>query len=311
MHMQNAEPARSPLDLPIESAGSPSAEPAAGTSPEGLAPPDALEAEGTDRADPKTFPDRRCLAKTVCALKDRMRWRKPAWSAETCDTIAKAVLSSAKRHRLHPALLLAVMINESSLDENGLLISNKDGREARDSGLMGIRCVVDEKQRCTNVPVRGRTWKSVMDPVTNIEIGAAQLARWRDGGAIERVVTRVRDRQGRVQEIRKTVPCRHKNHAYWAHYNHGPVYITKGYARHYPHRVAVLYHSIARTFALDAPELRQMPITMNDPGKRPRTVDRPMEARYRELCSLIDANRGRCGDVLSLSSTAPASSRAH
>ena len=52
-----------------------------------------------------------------------------------------------------------------------------------------------------------------------------------------------------MQELRhkvtKDVPCTHANHAFWAHYNHGPRYIDHGPARHYPHRVAVIDHALA------------------------------------------------------------------
>ena len=66
-----------------------------------------------------------------------------------------------------------------------------------------------------------------MDPVTNIELGARELAYWRDGGGVTSKTIAAR-RQGHLQHVTKNVPCHHKTHAWWAHYNHGPRYIEKG-----------------------------------------------------------------------------------
>jgi hypothetical protein len=85
----------------------------------------------------------------------------------------------------------------------------------------------------------------------------------------------------------RQIPCTHRTHAYWAHYNHGPHYIDRGPARHYPHRVAVLYYALARAMNIDTSSLTSMRLTITDPGKRPRTADRPVEARYQKLCQAI------------------------
>lgn len=241
-----------------------------------------------------------CLGATICQIKQKMFSGKRNWTPEYCEKIATGVLASARKHDLNPALLLAVMINESDLDEKAVGEHERNGRVyAKDSGLMGIRCLVDDHGTCTNGGVKGRTWKSVMDPLTNIELGARELARWRDGAGVERVTVRKRDRSGHVTEQHKFVACHHRTHAYWAHYNHGPLYIDKGFARHYPHRVAVLYHALAQTLKLRAPELDHGPITISDPGLRPRTIDRPVEPRYRELCAIIHKANGTCGDMIS------------
>jgi hypothetical protein len=87
--------------------------------------------------------------------------------------------------------------------------------------------------------------------------------------------------------VTREVPCDHKNHGFWAHYNHGPRYIDKGYARHYPHRIAVLDHALAQVMNVPAPELTSGHITMRDPGKRERTPDRPLEPRFKKLCDQI------------------------
>jgi hypothetical protein len=106
---------------------------------------------------------------------------------------------------------------------------------------------------------------------------------------------RQRMRDGQVIERKKYVPCKHKTHAYWAHYNHGPRYIDKGFPRHYPHRIAVIYYALANVLNVPAPELEpSRTITMRDPGLRPRTPDQPVEARYRSMCDKIRSVRGVC-----------------
>jgi hypothetical protein len=135
-----------------------------------------------------------------------------------------------------------------------------------------------------------------MEPATNIEMGARTLAMYRDGGAVEsKTITKVHD--GQRERVTKDVPCRHKNHGFWAHYNHGPRYIDKGYARHYPHRIAVLDHALAQVMNVRAPELTNGAITIQDPGKRARTADRPMEPRYKKLCEQIYASSTSCAAV--------------
>jgi hypothetical protein len=160
---------------------------------------------------------------------------------------------------------------------------------------MAIRCVLDHKDHCVNGNVRGMAWKDLMDPVTNIEVGARELAYWRDGGGIATRTINRRDSQGHIQQITKNGPCHHLTHAWWAHYNHGPRYIEKGYARHYPHRIAVLDHALATVMNVDAPELNQR-ITIHDPGKRERTVDRPLEKRFKKLYNEI-LSSGSCSPL--------------
>jgi hypothetical protein len=65
----------------------------------------------------RTFPPAPCLASTICGLKDKVRWRAPAWSPHLCERIAEGVLSSARKHNVSPTLLLAVMVNESDMNE--------------------------------------------------------------------------------------------------------------------------------------------------------------------------------------------------
>ena len=233
-----------------------------------------------------------CLAETICAVKDRIRWQTPAWTPSMCRKIAGAVNTSAKRHDLPPALLLAIMVQESDMNEKSARAYTRDGKiYAKDGGLMAIRCMLDEKERCTNGNVRGVAWKDLMNPVTNIELGARELAHWRDGGGVMRKTVVKRDSAGHRYQATKYVPCPHKTHAWWAHYNHGPRYIDKGYARHYPHRVAVLDHAFATVMNTPAPELSSGRITIHDPGKRDRTPDRPLEPRYKKLYEQITSTR--------------------
>jgi hypothetical protein len=235
-----------------------------------------------------------CLAQTICSVKERIRWQTPAWTPSQCRKIADAVATSAKRHNLSPTLLLAIMVNESDMNEKSARTYLRNGKVyAKDGGLMAIRCLLDDRDRCTNGNVRGMRFKDLMDPVNNIEAGANELAHWRDGGGVTQKTIVKRDHDGHLQRVTKNVPCQHKTHAWWAHYNHGPRYIEKGYARHYPHRVAVLDHAFASVMNFPAPELTAGRITIHDPGKRERTVDRPLEPRYKKLCEQIRSG-GTC-----------------
>jgi len=253
-----------------------------------------VSTEQTERG----MPSEECLANTICAVKDRVRWRAPAWKAEFCQKVAHAVLESSERYQVPPALILAVMINESDMNEATFRTTAREGAVyAKDGGLMGIRCIVDKRGRCGNGHVRGMTWKEVMDPATNIALGARELAHYRDGGGVAKVTVRTRDDKGQFVVRQKYVACPHKNHAYWAHYNHGPLYIDHGPARHYPHRIGVLYYALARTMGVDTTEVTTTRLTVNDPGRRPRTFDHPVEARYQKLCQAIRDSKSACTGV--------------
>jgi hypothetical protein len=262
--------------------------------------PAARRAAATAATAATAAPSLACLARSICEIKEKIRWRVPAWTAEQCKDIAGAVLASAKRNDVSPTLLLGVMINESDLNDKAVHVTRRDGRVyAKDSGLMGIRCIVDRAGRCQNGHVRGLRWKDLMVPATNIELGAKELARWRQGGAVITKVVKVRGPDGHVRPVTKNLPCHHTDHAYWAHYNHGPRYISRGFARHYPHRVAVLDHAVAAVLNVDAPELRAGRITIHDPGRRARTPDTPLEPRYKKLCEQIGSVNS-CSAIASL-----------
>jgi hypothetical protein len=257
--------------------------------------PPAAASVAPSGLDPRPGADA-CLAKTICSVKERIRWQTPAWTPSECRHIADAVAGAAKKHDLSPTLLLAIMVNESDMNEKSARVYTRDGQVyAKDGGLMAIRCLLDDHDRCTNGNVRGLSFKELMDPATNIELGARELAHWRDGGGVTRKTIRKRDADGHLETVTKDVPCEHKTHAYWAHYNHGPRYIDKGYPRHYPHRIAVLDHAFATVMNVPAPELAGR-ITIHDPGKRERTVDRPLEPRFKKLCSQI-LQAGSCGPL--------------
>jgi hypothetical protein len=262
-------------------------------SPNGLISPKV----GNDVAE--ETPSESCLANTICEVKNRLRWRTPAWTPSFCRVVAHAVLTAAERHRLPPALILAVMINESDLNENAVGTTFRNGRiYAKDGGLMGIRCVLDKKGRCVNPNPHGMPWQEVMSPQNNIALGARELAYWRDVGGVERVSHSWRDRDGTFHSRQKLVRCRHRDHAYWAHYNHGEMYLDHGNARHYPHRVAVLYYALLRAMNLDTKPLQSMVLTVKDPGRGVRTADHPVEARYRKLCQSILEAASHCGTMV-------------
>ena len=262
------------------------------------------EADAADEAQNDTqndaqgdTPSSSCLTRTICAVKDKIRWQAPAWTPSQCQRISDAVATSAKAHDLSPTLLLAIMINESDMNEKAQHIYTRKGKVyAKDGGLMAIRCVLDERDRCRNGEVRGLPWKQLMDPVKNIELGARLLAHYRDGGGVMAKTVNCRDKSGHLHPVVKQVVCNHKNHAFWAHYNHGPRYIERGYPRHYPQRVAVLDRALATVMNVPAPELERGRITIRDPGMRERTPDRPVEARFKKLKIQI-LSSGSCAPV--------------
>jgi hypothetical protein len=265
----------------------------ASTPPSASVPIAQAAAASTSEGESDT-PSNDCLTNTICSVKEKIRWQTPAWTPSQCRRISDAVSTSAKRYHLSPTLLLAVMINESDMNEKASRAYTRDGKVfAKDGGLMAIRCHVDAHDRCTNGDLKGMAWKDLMEPATNIELGARTLAHYRDGGAVMTKTIVKLDENGQRERVTKEVPCTHKNHGFWAHYNHGPHYIDKGYARHYPHRIAVLDHALAQVMNVPAPELSHGAITIHDPGKRERTADRPIEPRFKKLCGQI-LSSGSC-----------------
>jgi hypothetical protein len=277
-----------------------------GPAPFSMAPRPLPATLSSPLALPAAPAPRVCLTTTLCALKQQVRGKDLPWSEAECQRVAEAVESAAEEYQLSPALIVAVMMNESDLDEKAVASYQRDGKVyAKDGGLMGIRCVFDERGRCGNGFVKGMSFKKLMDPATNIALGARLLAYFRESG-VETRTERVRGASGQVETRTRTVRCRHSNHAYWAHYNHGMRYIDHGEPRHYPHHVAVLYYELARGLGLPAPELQSRHLTVVDRGLRPRTADRPVEPRYRALCSKIRVVNGTCQAPALLFGQAPA-----
>ena len=241
-----------------------------------------------------------CLAETICGVQNRIRWKRSAWTPAYCGRIAGAILSSAEKHQVAPGLILAVMLLESELDVNAELESHRDGRLfAIDTGLMAMRCRLDDKGRrgkCTNATVKGIPWWDLRQPEVNIERGAHQLAMWRADEGRERLTVKVKGPDGHRITKTKIINCRHKDHAFWAHYNHGQFYFDTGKHRHYPHRVAVLYHALTRALGVAGKDLYGHVITVKDPGQPRRRVGRPVSRRMRKLYQNILESRGpTCG----------------
>jgi len=243
-----------------------------------------------------------CLARAVCAIKDKIRWRTPAWKPEMCQRVADAARAAGAKHQIDPVLLVSLGVNESELQEGASRAETlSTGLLARDGGLMGIRCITNPKardpRRCMNGFVAGMRWKDVIRPETNIELAAAYLAQIREGVPILTTVKR----HGRpVREVR---PCLHRNHWMLAHYNWGMRADVKGASRHYPHRVAVLYHAMTQAMDLPEPALAGA-VFVQSKGARPRLVDKPVGLRQKRLYAQILGCSGVCS-TLALAPPAP------
>lgn len=115
-------------------------------------------------------------AATVCEVQRALKWARPAWPEKRCREVAAALSVLSE-----PLTMLAVAANESGMNE-------KAYRKARphvvDIGLTGLRCVLDERGRCVNSPVRGRTIAELMESVRNIQLAhvlaTAKGPRWLD-----------------------------------------------------------------------------------------------------------------------------------
>jgi hypothetical protein len=295
--------------------------PLRGSPSESKAPPAQVRAETFAASDDGRFI---CMLR---AFQDAIRWPRksgktvsgkhvtevPAWSQEKGEKIGSAFIAAGRRHGFRPGFLVSFAVNESDLKENAVRETRtKDGRVAKDSGLMAVRCILSTEKRwwkddrvlrsqepganfrwaCTNAPVRGMTIDEILEPERNIEIAAAELARLRDKG-VPLLTTRIEKVHGKPKLVREVYNCPHKNHPAWAHYNWGTRTIETGPARHYPHRVAVLAHAIAEAMDTDAPELVGIRF-VQDKGSKPRRVDKPVGERQRRLFGLILSCQGHC-----------------
>lgn len=267
--------------------------------------------ESTETVDGIQRPTPECLAKMLCELKEKVRWRTPAWTTERCDQIAQGILKSSVKHALTPGVILGIILNESDMNENAVReYFHGDKLYAADGGIAGLRCIFDQRQLhpikgkpkkvCTNAWVKGMTWTQIMDPVTNIEIASTALEFWKNGGAQVRKIVKERDRKGHIRPKLVAVPCLHKDHGFWAHFNHGPNYIVKGPARHYPHRVAVLHFAFAQALGMGIPAELYGPITIHDKGQKPRRIDKPVGFRQRDLYAKILSCSGLCSGPIAI-----------
>jgi hypothetical protein len=245
------------------------------------------EAPGAEPSE-ATSPTESCLASAICAVKQRIRWRTAAWTPSFCDEIAHAVLTSSHKHQLPPLLLVAIMIDESTMNENAVRITMKNGSVyAKDGGLMGLRCVVDKQGRCKNGDLRGMTWSEVVEPTTNIALAAHQLAYWRDSGGVTARKTLVRDADGVSRPRTRLIRCTHEDHGFWAHYNHGGRYIDHGPARNYPVRVASLHQALSRTLKMDPKAFPRLSLAHASPGRYASMGARGAGAQQHSLCRTI------------------------
>lgn len=230
--------------------------------------PVALPSETTDQ----------CFISHLCALKEAVRWRTPAWPANMCVRIGKAIIQKEKETGIPRNLILSIMINESDLYEGSQRWTFKKGTNipvAWDGGLMGLRCRFGKDRRsCENYGGK-LTYKDLLNPDTNITRAVAKL------------------------QSTKTYPCDHKDHPWFAHYNWGGKVFRTGIARSYPQRVAVLWKALADSQGVSQPELDGLKF-VQVAGQRRVTINTPVGIRHRELVSKIWSSRCQTCGVLTL-----------
>ena len=166
---------------------------------------------------------------------------------------------------------------------------------AKDGGLMGIRCVFGERGRCDNGHVQGMSFRAIMDPVNNIELGAKALAYYRDKGGVEKKMVRERNAEGKLVEAHqeRPLPAPRPTPA-------GPTTTTARSTspRATPGTTPTGWRCCTTAcrgvLGVPAPELT---VADGSPcairGRRPRTADRPVEPRYRVLCDKIGRSAAR------------------
>jgi len=213
-----------------------------------------------DASPPKNVDDL-CFAESLCAFKEAIRWKTPKWEHSMCYRIANAIIREEHTYGIPRDFQLAIMINESDMNEKAMKEVVKDGRVvARDGGLMGIRCKIGLDGRCSNLGSLRPA--DVMRPEINIHLASRKLASLRD-----------RSR------------CLHRDHPWFAHYNWGDKVFTTGTPKRYPLRVAVLWKAIADKLALRRPEIDSLRFS-KDNGKL-AMLDSPIGIRSKELVRKI------------------------
>lgn len=104
----------------------------------------------------------------VCRVQNAIRWHKPAWPSQKCETVAASLNVTAQ-----PLVLAAICLNESDWNEE---VIAWHGRHVADVGSCGVRCHLGKHRRCTNGAARGLTIAQLQDAETNIAVAAAILA---------------------------------------------------------------------------------------------------------------------------------------
>ena len=113
----------------------------------------------------------------VCAVQHAVRWREAEWTKMECRDRARDFADAGRRWGFSPTQLVAMSLAESDFRVGAQRV---DGG-ALDEGLMGVRCVVGRRGRCTNWPVRGLTPRQLLEPRRNIMAGAQILAELHHG----------------------------------------------------------------------------------------------------------------------------------
>ena len=116
----------------------------------------------------------------VCAVQHAIRWKDDPWSDAICEKHAWAFATSGQRWGFDPLQLLAMDIIESDMRPN----VQREDRSALDVGEMAVRCKLGPDGKCTNKPVKGLTPAQLMDPVTNIDMGARILRELHGGSTL-------------------------------------------------------------------------------------------------------------------------------
>jgi hypothetical protein len=117
---------------------------------------------------------------TLCRVQHAIRWQVPAWTEAQCDRVAGALnVTSA------PTTFAAIAIIESDLRPRAIAWH---GPRVADVGLLGIRCILGERGRCTNGAATGYTPEQLQDAETNIAVAnvlwtanGGRLSRWNAG----------------------------------------------------------------------------------------------------------------------------------
>ena len=212
--------------------------------------------------EPRGKTSTNCFIETLCAVKEKVRWPKgdtTKWSYEKCQGIGRAFLEAGEKYEISPALLVAIAINESELDEKALAVVKKNDQVyAYDVGMTQTRCVVGKNDKCLNGYTKGRTVAELLRPAVNIDTEAKILA-----------------------SIKKDTSCKHTTHPWWAHYNWGARVFNEGTPRNYPHRIAVLFNAFAQASGGAAPELQGQ-------------VNSPIGARAKKLYAQVLSCSGAC-----------------